>query len=120
MTETNFDTKLQQERTTYAEMIDFCADSLILNNCIVETLAANNIYFDDYCGSCYDEDSDEYNEIYQYFIIDSSAAERFAEYTNEYIIYNDDIDMYLLCVMHCGTPWSGCPANWKNVDDMEV
>ena len=74
---------LQEKRTTYADMIDFCCNNLILNNYIEPELSAKGFYFDDYCGSRYDEESDEYVDIYQQYIITSQDAERLAEYTNE-------------------------------------
>ena len=109
---------LRNERTTYKDMINFCCDSLILNNTLIETLIDNGFYFDEYTGVQYDEERGEYIEIYQYFIIDSGAAERLAEFTNELVLYNDDLDLYFLCVSHYGTCWDCVPANWKNIDDI--
>lgn len=105
--------ELKKERTTYKDMIDFCCDSLILNNYIIQELQKKDIYFDLYCGNDYNEDEDSYEEIYQYFIISERDAERLAEYTNEIVFYNDDLDIYILGVTHYGTAWDGVPANWK-------
>lgn len=92
---------LTNKRTTYKDMIDFCCDSLILNNALIETLINNGFYFDEYTGTQYDEETDEYTEIYQYFIIDSGDAERLAEFTNELVLYNEDLDLYfyVYCIM---------------------
>lgn len=114
MNRNEFLQELKTERTSYKDMIDFCCDDLILNNCIVNELSGKGFYFDDYCGSIYDEECDEYDDIYQFFIINDSDAERLAKYTNEYVMYNDDLDLYILCVTHYGTMWSGVPANWKD------
>ena len=109
-------------------MVDFCCgDQIILNNEIVSFMEKNDYYdYEIYCGSdrtYYDENGDEteeetenydYDDIYQYYIITESAAERFKEYTNELVIYYNDADIYLLCVKHCGTSWDYVPANWKD------
>lgn len=123
--------QLKQERPTYKDMIDFCADDMVLNNDLCTVLINHGIYFDTYCGDqieyfdnegnqitedeYYELDGgvEQYKEIYQYFIISSGSAERFAKYTNELVIYNEDLDLYLLCVTHWGTLWEGVSANWK-------
>lgn len=131
--------ELREKRTTYKDMIDFCCDSLIMNNYIIQELAKKEIYFDNYCGSeCYyldnngneitskqaeemnfDEYCEEYYDIYQYFIIDGQAADRLAEYTNEIVFYNSDLDMYILAVTHFGSSWTIVPSNWKELDEVE-
>lgn len=117
-------------------MIEFCCDSLILNNYLVQELQKNDVYFDTYCGDeCYyyneegeeitreeyeeNGGSEEYIDIYQYYIISSLDAERLAEFTNELVIYNEDLDLYILCVTHFGTAWFGVPANWKEPNEEE-
>ena len=123
--------ELRETRKTYAEMVDFCCgDQLILNNSIVEFMNKNDYYdYEIICGSdktYYDENGDEtddetdnyeYDEIFQYYIITGSAAERFRKYTNELVIYYSDADIYLLCVKHWGTSWTCVNANWKEDDD---
>lgn len=131
--------ELREKRTNYKDMIDFCCDSLVLNNYIIPELAKKDIYFDNYCGSeCYyldkdgneitreqaeEMDFDEYDEMYfdyyQYFIINSHDAERLSEYTNEVVFYNDNLDLYLLAVSHYGTSWDYVPSNWKNINEIE-
>lgn len=123
--------ELRETRKTYAEMVDFCCgDQLILNNRIVDFMDKNDYYYYDIvCGSdktYYDENGDEtdeetdnyeYDEVFQYYIITESAAERFKKYTNELVIYYDCADIYLLCVKHWGTSWTCVSANWKEEDD---
>ena len=124
--------ELREKRTTYADMIGFCCDNCLLNNEIVPELEKSGFYFDLYCGDLveyYDgngniiteEEADEsenaetyYKEIYQYYIISERDAERLADYTNEIVLYNEQLDLYILCVTHCGTAWNGVPAAWKN------
>lgn len=139
MVSKKFFDELVAKRQTYRDMIDFCCDSLILNNAIVPELEKNGYYFDVYCGDYYtyeDEDGneitrDEYEErldnglyaneicddIYQYFIV--NRADYLAEYTNELVLYNEDLDLYILCVKHFGTSWDYVSANWKDDYDGE-
>lgn len=46
-----------------------------------------------------------YTEIYQYYIINEGGAEILQEYTNELVMYNSDLDLYVWCVDHWGTSW---------------
>lgn len=131
--------ELKEKRTTYAEMIDFCCDDYILNNDIIEKLSQNDYYFDVFCGDYYehyDENgreitNDEYNnlvdnnvecfererEIYQYYLINYNDACRLSDYTNELVLYNEELDLYVLCVCHWGTSWDYVSSNWKDKED---
>lgn len=111
---------LIQKRPDYRSMIDFCCDSLVLNNTIISELSAHDFYFDIYCGADYDENDDYYYDVYQTFIISESDAERLSRYTNEIVYYNEQLDLYLLGVTHFGTPWNGVPANWKTPEEMDA
>lgn len=133
--------ELREKRTSYKDMIDFCCDSLILNNDIISELSKNDYYFDMFCGSDREflnangdyisekeyykleeegEDVEEvYTDFYQYYIISYRDAERLAEYTNEVVFYNEDLDLYLLAVSHYGTSWDYVPSSWKNPDEVE-
>lgn len=104
---------LRQKRQNYRAMIEFCCDNLVLNNTIVDN---GTFWFEPYCGEEYDEESGVYIDIYQYYIISERDAERLSTYTNEIVIYNDDLDIYLLCVTHYGTSWDYVPSNWKDVE----
>ncbi len=104
---------LIEERKNYRDMIDFCCDSLILNNYLIQELNKRGYYFELYCGNDYDEESDTYCDIFQYYIITERDAERLSEYTNEIVYYNDVLDLYILAVDHYGTSWDYVPSNWK-------
>lgn len=130
--------ELREKRTTYKDMIDFCCDDMILNNYLIEELGKNGYDFDFYCGSDLyyidnngntitpqqtdkmdlDEYSEECKTIYQYYIISSNSAERLSEFTNEIVMYNNDLDLYFLCVTHFGTAWGAVPSNWKELDEV--
>ena len=107
-------------RPTYADMIKFCTDNnLILNNSIIEELTKKDFYFEPFCGTEYDEERDTYIDIFQYYIITENGADALARYTNELVLYNEELDLYLLCVTHYGTSWSYVPANWKDTTNEE-
>ena len=51
------------------------------------------------------EEEDSYSaEIFQYYIVSSSGAEILQE-INEIVFYNEEFDMYVWGVTHCGTSW---------------
>lgn len=126
--------ELKENRKSYKEMIEFCCDSLILNNDLLQELEKRDCYFELYCGDYvyYEDDNGEqisrekaaklgegnyseiYKEFYQYYLISEQDARRLADYTNETVFYNSDLDLYLLAVDHLGTYWGGVPANWKD------
>lgn len=56
-------------------------------------------------GEDYDDESGEYAEIYQYYIIDDDTARRLIDDTNEIVYYHNRLDIYILGVTHCGTSW---------------
>lgn len=124
--------ELRESRKTYAQMVNFCADDMILNNNIAlahsefEVYSGQELEYLDGDGNyisreeyeelqANDEECEErYAEVYQYYIISESGAKRFAAYTNELLIYNEELDLYMLCVCHWGTAWDCVPSNWKN------
>ena len=106
--------ELKEKRTTYRDMIEFCCDSMILNNDIISSLSAKDFYFEVVSGSDYDEEEDVYFDVFQTFIIGSQDAERLQDYTNELVYYCEELDLYILGVCHWGTAWDGVSANWKD------
>lgn len=57
----------------------------------------------------YNEESDSYKDIYQWFITDLTEwqVEWQEETFDLQYTYSDLLDCYILCVLHFGTPWSG-------------
>ena len=86
----------ENNRLSYKNLF-YNDDSLILCNNI-----ANN-------WECLEQqsgvDDDEDTEIYQYYIIDDSLANRLME-INEIVYYHNELDIYILGVTHFGTSWS--------------
>lgn len=84
--------------------------SLILCNNIPEICPLIWDYLEN--GDTYDEESDTYSEIFQWFIIDDNTAERLKEHTDEIIFYWSEADLYILGVTHWGTSWDYVTAEF--------
>lgn len=50
-------------------------------------------------------DRPEYDEIYQWYIIDNNGVEILKEWTDELVLYNSELDIYVWGVSHWGTSW---------------
>ncbi len=59
-----------------------------------------------------------YNDIYQYYIIDSAGYRILTEHTNEIVFYNDELDIAVWGVTHYGTAWDYVLTDIK-INDME-
>lgn len=87
--------------------LDYLALSKIVGDCILN----NNIveaaigYWSLVSGSDYDEETDEYYDIYQYYIITEQGYEFLAEHTDEIVFYNEKLDIYVWGITHFGTSW---------------
>ena len=46
-----------------------------------------------------------YKDFYQYYIIDGNGADFLSRYTNEVVLYNERLDVYLWAIDHWGTGW---------------
>ena len=86
------------KKISYAELCK--NENIILCNNIV------NLELEPFCGNEYDEETDEFTEIYQYYIIEASFAEYLARATDEIVFYNNDLDLYVWGITHFGTSWS--------------
>ena len=56
-------------------------------------------------GCEYEEESDTYADIFQYYVISDQGAEILTELTNEIVFYNEEINLYVWGVTHYGTSW---------------
>jgi len=95
------DYALQNHRLDYRALMGLC-DNMILNNEVIRQ--AGDFELEN--GSDYDEETDEYVDVYQYYIIGENDAQRLERWTNELVYYSPSLDMYLLGVTHFGTAWS--------------
>lgn len=56
-------------------------------------------------GTECDEETGDYYDIYQYYIISQSGFEILQRFTDEIVFYNEELDMYVWGVTHYGTSW---------------
>ena len=83
-----------------------CGSALILCNNLpqIDPSIFDNIVL----GSVYDEETDTYEDIFQYYITDltDSGVEWLGENSDSFIIaYSEALDNYVLMVDHFGTAW---------------
>ena len=64
-------------------------------------------------GCDYDYDTDKFNEIFQYYIIDNNGFRILTEHTDEIVYYLPCLDIYVWGVTHFGTPWNGVNTDIK-------
>lgn len=76
----------------------------VLNNDIISKTSGIG-YWEIENGCEYDEETEEYTEIFQYYIISDNGANILKEWTNEILFYNEELDMYVWGVTHWGTSW---------------
>ena len=58
-----------------------------------------------YNGYDYNNEEDNYYDIYQYYIISERGAVLLKDYTDEIVYYIPVLDMYIWGVTHFGTSW---------------
>ena len=79
-------------------------NSLILCNEIPEL---DESIWDNARFSTYNEETEEYTEIYQYFLTNCSQSD--VEFLEEHFgllfTYSEKLDLFILCVEHYGTAW---------------
>ena len=77
----------------------------VLNNNIMQYTLENCDEWEEVNGSEYNPETDEYKEVYQYYIISDAGFEILSSYTDEIVWYNEKLDMYVWGVTHWGTSW---------------
>lgn len=78
-------------------------------------------------GKDYDEENDEYVDIYQYFIVDFTNSnyeyilKKYAKQLgNEFILYYiEELNLYILGVTHLGTGWDYVLTDIIPTDDLD-
>lgn len=78
-------------------------DAVLANDLIAKTQSVG--YWDVVNGCEYDEESDTYADIYQYYIISDPGARILEELTDEILFYNEELDLHVWGVTHFGTSW---------------
>lgn len=91
--------------TNYAAAVNWLHKGFVMCNKLPEI---DNSLWDNMNRELYDEETNEYTEIYQWFI--TSWSEWDVEWLEKtfpdlIITYSDLLDCYVLCVDHLGTGW---------------
>lgn len=101
----------EEKRTgciSYRRLIDRISNQIYLFN---EAPKLSNYDFEFIIGSDYDEETDEYTDIYQWYLIDLRLNETYDKdiieaLQNELIIaWSETLQKYVLMVDHFGTSW---------------
>lgn len=92
---------------TFAKSFD-----AVMNNDIISNTSDIG-YWDIINGSDYDEETESYTDIFQYFIVSNSGAQIIQDTTDEILFYNEILDMYVWGVTHYGTSWDYVLTNIK-------
>ena len=102
--------------TTYATAVNWLHNSIVLCNNIPEV---DESIWDNMRFNYYDEESDSYTEIYQWYITDCTESD--VEYLEKYFelkfTYSNKLDCFILCVYHWGTSWGYVSNIVRDVDE---
>ena len=106
----------EHNKISFKRLVNKLFTDMILCNDITKLFYAdingtyNEVEFE--IGNDYDEENDEYIDVYQYFIVDFnnytySLMQEYAEQLGkEFILYYiNELDLYILGVTHLGTGW---------------
>ena len=61
--------------------------------------------------------SDEYHEVFQYYIITWMGYEFLREFTDEFVYYNERLDMFVWGITHFGTSWDYVLTDIRLIDE---
>lgn len=108
----------EKDDISYGTLTSFIFSDMILCNNIFK-YNGNGANWDLELGEEYDEETG-YIDIYQYYIVDVNnwRLAKYKEYLEEtntksdlILWYDNELDIYILGVSHCGTGWSYVPTN---------
>ena len=115
--------ELKNERASYKTLVDRFVGSRVLCNNIVDI--DESIWENVEVGQLYNEETDEYTEIFQYFVCNVSEWEietlkELTQDNNDIIIsYSNVLDCHILMVDHFGTSWDYVLTSVPLVDTYE-
>ena len=99
----------QTVRCNYSQIFYPDSNMILCNNIPqVDESLLDNIENGDFIFIAYCDENgvEQYKkDIYQWYLIDDSTAERLKRSTNELIFYSEKLDVYVLGVTHYGTAW---------------
>ena len=106
-------------RISYRRLIDRIGRVWLFN----KAPELSNYDFEYEIGSDYDEETDEYEEIYQYYLIetDNYTLQKLNEINCKDIIiaYSETLEEYVLMVTHWGTSWDYVMTEFKPTDNLD-
>lgn len=115
----------EEKKTGYASyksLINRYIDDLVLCNNIAEV--DDSIWENVQVGNLYNEENDEYTEIYQFYLCnlsetDISSLKELTNDNNDIIIsYSDMLDCHVLMVDHYGTSWDYVGTSLKLTNEL--
>lgn len=116
----------EHKKISYATLINYLFSDLILCNNISSVLMEVGEYLEENqeSGNYYDDETGDYNEIYQFFIVNfnsSCSYDFLKKYCNDEIIlfYSEKLDAYILGVDHFGTAWDYVLTDFEYTTDYE-
>lgn len=118
------DRNKEEKRTGYASyrsLVNRYIQNLVLCNNIAEI--DDSIWENVQVGNLYNEENDEYTEIYQFYLCnlseDISILKELTNDNNDIIIsYSDMLDCYVLMVDHYGTSWDYVNTSLKLTNEL--
>ena len=116
----------EEERKTgyasYRSLVNRYIQDLVLCNNIAEV--DDSIWENVQVGNLYNEEDDEYTEIYQFYLCNLSESDiaSLKELTNDnndiIISYSDMLDCHVLMVDHWGTSWDYVGTSLKLTNEL--
>lgn len=114
------DYEKEHNRVSYRRLIDRISNGVWLFNKAPEL---SNYDFEFEIGNDYDEETEEYTEIYQYYLIDidNYMLEKLRENNCDEVIiaYSETLEEYVLFVDHFGTSWNYVLTDIEPTDDLD-
>lgn len=111
--------EIKTNRISYRRLIERIGNIWLFNN--APKLSDYDFEFE--IGSDYDEENDEYLDIYQYYLIDTNqyCIDKLNEINcNDVIIaWSEKLENYVLCVTHFGTSWDYIMTNFEPTGNMK-
>lgn len=95
--------RMKKKIITYAELAERVGDMVLCNE--MECRFGTTMELEH--GELYDEETDSYTEIFQWFIISSRGAEYLKEYTEQLVFYDEELDLYVWGITFYGIGWDG-------------
>lgn len=111
----------EHKRISYATLCDFLFSDMILCNKILDV--DYNLLENQELGSLYDEETEEYDEVYQWYIVnvDSWMLDKLKElnFNEIQLFYSDVLEEYILGVTHWGTSWDYVLTDIGYTEDLD-